>query len=145
MKRSEALTELSHDHHQALFVAKLIKDSETEAEAGTAFTDYWTKLGARHFQIEEEVLLPGSGLPGPSNDADVARLLGEHLEIRRGARRVLKSEASLSEIKELGALLYSHVRFEERELFPRIENELNPTELASLAADLNEAEASDIS
>jgi len=142
MKRSEALIELSHEHHQALFVAKLIKDATTKSEAGLAFAEFWNDLGCQHFRIEEEILLPGSGLPGPSADADVARLLDEHLEIRRRANRVIEDEASLEEIKELGALLYSHVRFEEREVFPRIEAELEPSELAKLARKLNEAEAS---
>ena len=40
MKRSDELTPLSHEHHQALFVAIGLKRAEGEgAEAGAAFID----------------------------------------------------------------------------------------------------------
>jgi len=140
LKRSEALKPLSHEHHHALFVTKVIKDSETKEAASKAFTDFWIKEGATHFRIEEEVLLPGSGLSGPSSDEGVARLLDDHLDIRRRAAKVLVNEASLDEIRELGLILHSHVRFEERDLFPRIEACLDDEALKSLAQQIEEAD-----
>ena len=139
MKHSEALRPLSREHHQALFVCKTIKDSDSSELAAEAFIDFWTREGARHFRIEEEVLLPGSGLPGPSSDEGVARLLDDHLEIRRRAGRVIAGDASLAEIKELGSLLHNHVRFEERELFPRIESRIDPAALDRLREDIEVA------
>ena len=141
MKRSKALTSLSRDHHQALFVAKVIKDSGSADEAMVAFSEYWNRHGRAHFRIEEEVLLPGSGLPGPSVDDEVARMLNDHLEIRRQAVRAAGGDMTHDQVRELGELLKQHVRFEEREFFPRIEAELDPAGLEILAAEIETAEA----
>ena len=137
MKRSEALIPLSHDHHHALFVAKLLRDAKTEDkepdEAAAAFRAFWIEEGREHFRIEEEILLPSSGLGGPSSDPDVARMLDDHLEIRRMAESVLTGDADPSSLFTLGERLTAHVRFEERDLFPRIERELEPARLEELA------------
>lgn len=140
MKRTAALTPLSHDHHQALYVAKVIKDSDEVEPAIEAFAGYWEKYGALHFRVEEEVLLPGSGLAGPSSDEEVARVLDEHLEIRKRARKAIAGDASLKELKDLGALLSEHVRFEERQFFPRIESQLSAEQLETLAVEIQAAE-----
>lgn len=140
MKRSESLKPLSHEHHHALFVAKRLRDEQGD-EPVTAFVEFWKQEGEVHFRIEEEVLLPGSGLEGPGSDDDVARMLDEHLDIRRRAQKVLEGRASPEELSELGTTLAEHVRFEERHLFPRIEETLGEDELAELGARLEEAEA----
>lgn len=140
MKRSQALISLSHEHHHALFVAKLMRDAtEVEPTAGK-FADFWNDEGALHFRIEEEVLLPGSDLPGPSADPDVARVFDEHLDIRRRALRVLSGDASIDDLHQLGTVLADHVRFEERQLFPRIESSLDAARLEQLGSDIERAE-----
>ena len=140
MKRSEALKPLSREHHQALFVCKTIKDSDSIEEAAGVFTDFWFREGAQHFRIEEEVLLPGSGLPGPSSDEGVVRMLDDHLEIRRGAGKGIAGDASLAEIKLLGSVLHDHVRFEERDLFRRLESRIDPESLERLRQDIEAAD-----
>lgn len=136
MKRSDALIPLSHDHHHALFVAKLLRDSGegpgSKDEALAAFRSFWQVEGREHFRIEEEILLPLSGLEGPATDPDVARMLNDHLQIRRMAREVLTETPDSARFKNLGERLASHVRFEERELFPRIERQLGPSGLVDL-------------
>jgi hemerythrin-like domain-containing protein len=139
VKRSEQLKSLSHEHHHALFVAKRLRDEGDQAVA--AFIEFWKNEGEAHFRIEEEVLLPGSGLEGPGSDDDVARMLDEHLDIRRRARRVLDGQASAAELGELGTALTSHVRFEERKLFPRIEARLDQAALDDLASRIAQAES----
>jgi hemerythrin-like domain-containing protein len=139
VKRSEQLKSLSHEHHHALFIAKRLRDEGSRA--GEAFTEFWKKEGEVHFRIEEEVLLPGSGLEGPGTDPDVARMLDEHLDLRRRVRRILDGQASEAEFGELGVALTSHVRFEERELFPRIEELLDQAALDDLASRIAEAES----
>jgi hemerythrin-like domain-containing protein len=136
MKRSEALKPLSHEHHHALFVAKVICDQEGAGDSKERFLEFWRSESEQHFRVEEEILLPGSGLPGPDQDEEVARMLSDHLAIRRGAARLAADEASPAKIVELAERLRAHVRFEERELFPRIERELAPEALERLAAQL---------
>ncbi|MCB0829108.1 MAG: hemerythrin domain-containing protein [Solirubrobacterales bacterium] len=141
MKRSESLKPLSHDHHHALYVAKRLREDEP-GPAAEAFAEFWNDEGAAHFRIEEEVLLPGSSLDGPGSDDDVARMLDDHLEIRRRAKRVLEGEASEEELRRLGVRMSEHVRFEERRLFPRIESLLDGSDLERLGTRLDQAERS---
>lgn len=141
MKRSEALQPLSRDHHQVLFLAKNLREA-TDAEAAAAqFIEFWQPGGINHFRIEEEVLLPGSNMPGPGEDALTARMLHDHLEIRRRAMTVLAGEATLQDFHELGTILADHTRFEERELFLAIETNLSPAELDLLGQRIAFAEA----
>jgi len=142
MKRSDELIPLSHDHHQALYVAKLLRDAES-VDVSTVFIEFWSSHGAAHFRIEEEVLLPFSGLAGPTEDEDVGRMLDEHLDLRRQAREVVDGKATVEDLKQLGSALFDHVRFEERQLFPRIESTLSPDGLKLLGVRLAEAESPD--
>jgi len=144
MKRSRELTPLSHDHHQALFVAMQLKraDEADPSAALAAFLEYDERTGARHFEIEETILLPGWLAADPEAEADDAiRVLAEHLQIRAAAAR-LRAEVAPggAELKALGELLERHVRYEERELFPRIEQRLDPTSLDRLGAAIAAAE-----
>jgi hemerythrin-like domain-containing protein len=142
MKRAEALQPLSREHLKSLLAAKRLRDATDTAEAGRDFLDFWETEGKRHFRVEEEVLLPGWALHRPVDRVAVARMLEEHLAIRRVALRVAAKEASLEELQDLGRLLDDHVRFEERELFPMVEDALAPEDLDRLAGAIERAEES---
>jgi hypothetical protein len=143
VKRSAELTPLSHEHHQALFVAMGLKRAEGP-EAADAFLDYHAETGTRHFEIEEEILLPGWLAADPAAEtADAHRILAEHLEIRVAAARIRDGEPAVEDLRALGELLERHVRFEERELFPRIEERLDDASLHRLGAAIAAAESAD--
>jgi hypothetical protein len=136
MRRSDALTPLSRDHHLALFVAQRLRragDADA-ADARAAFLDFWEAHGRAHFATEEDELLvvlePEAGAEHPL----VARTLEEHMRIRRAAAR-LRAEPAVpaGDLQALGDLLHDHVRFEERELFAAIETLLDEAGLAALA------------
>lgn len=142
MKRSEALAILSRDHHQALVVAQKLNraDGETAGAARTRFLDYWEAEGRRHFQLEEELLLPAFAAHGDGRHPLVLQVLGDHVAIRSQAARVASSTTVDTEaLHELGAELAAHVRLEERELFPVIEDAVPADELLALARVLDEA------
>ena len=124
MKRDEALQPLSREHLAALLVAKKLKEATTLAEATRTFLEFSQKDGRRHFRVEEEVLLPGWAMHAEVDRDGVRRMLDDHLVIRREALRLEAGEATLEEARELGKLLHDHVRFEERQLFPRAEADL---------------------
>lgn len=144
MKRSEALTPLSHQHHQGLFVSLKLKraTTETAAEARTAFLEFFEREGARHFQVEEELLLPAFARYGEFDHPAVARVLTEHVDLRRrGQDLALGREEHLEELRELGERLERHIRHEERVLFPMIEETIPAEELERLGAAVARAEA----
>lgn len=143
MKRDPALVSLSHDHHQALFVAHKLRRAtiETLADARAAFLAYWNEHGRAHFRLEEEVLLPTYAAHGDTYHPLVARALCDHVAIRHRAEAVAGDGASaLAALHELGACLADHVRLEERELFPLIEDALPAAALSALATALEGAE-----
>ena len=141
MKRSEALQPLSREHLTALLCAKKLREAEEVAPASQAFLDFWHGDGQRHFRVEEEVLLPAWAARAEVDRAGVMRMLEEHLEIRRQALRLAAGELTLEEVRALGVLLHDHVRFEERQLFPLIEEAMDAGALSRLAVAIEEAEA----
>jgi len=141
MKRAPALQPLSRDHLQALLAAKRLRSTTDAAAANRDFLAFWESEGQHHFRVEEEVLLPGWALHSAVDRVAVARMLDEHLTIRREALRAAAGEASVAELRDLGQLLNRHVRFEERELFPMIEAALDPDSLRRLAMAIERGEA----
>jgi hemerythrin-like domain-containing protein len=140
MKRAAALRPLSREHLAALSAAKALREASDKRAAARSFLDFWEKDGQLHFRVEEEVLLPGWALHAEVDRAGVSRMLEEHLRIRRAALRLEAGEATLEEVHALGRLLHDHVRFEERDLFPRIEEALAEEALAELGERIERAE-----
>ena len=134
MKRHEALAALSRDHHHALVVAqRLRRASETTAtEVRDAFLAYWRADGQRHFREEEDILLPAYVGFGDPEEPVLARVLVDHVRIRWLAHEVASDSPSLDALRTLGEQLSAHVRREERELFPLIEQALPEHELTRL-------------
>jgi hemerythrin-like domain-containing protein len=130
-KRHPALIRLSHDHHHALAMALRCRKhalgqmnpGNPQALKGQAVevkTFFDTNLRL-HFEAEEKVLFPLIIAASPDAEALVAKLIGEHERLRQEAT-ALDNEARLSKtLFNLGDLLESHVRCEERELFPLFE------------------------
>lgn len=143
MRRSPALAILSRDHHQALFVAQRLRRATAESAAAERrrFLDFWDGGGRRHFQLEEELLLPAYAAHGDPYHPLVLRVLGDHVAIRRRADDVARHpDAPPAALHELGAALSAHVRLEERELFGVIEDAMPADELLALAQRLERAE-----
>jgi hypothetical protein len=138
MKRSAALVELSRDHHHALDTARrLLRAGPAELPAALDhLARFWEPGGRRHFEIEEELLLPA--LPDADREWREAaeRVRAEHEDIRA---RVAAVE-DLPAAQELGRRLQAHVRFEERHLFELLEDRLPEPELTRLGRAITEAE-----
>lgn len=134
MKRHDALAPLSRDHHHALVVAQRLKRATQSTAGGAreAFLDYWRADGQRHFREEEDILLPCYAGHGDPDLPIVARVLIDHVRIRRLAHEIAGEGPSIGVLHALGEQLGDHVRREERELFPLIEQALPEADLARL-------------
>jgi len=144
MKRSEALRALSHQHHQGLFAALQLKRAGrgTAVEARQTFLDFYEREGSRHFRVEEELLLPAFARHIGVDDPAIVRVLTDHVDLRgRGQELERSAEPDPAALRELGERLESHIRFEERVLFPMIEQALPVDELGRLGAAFARAEA----
>jgi hypothetical protein len=131
VKRSAELAPLSRDHHVALGIALRLRRAEAAdvPAAVAAFRGFFAGHGQQHFRQEEELLV--DALP----TAMARRLADEHGDIRRRAA-VLDESAEPESVRELGELLAAHVRFEEREVFPLLEQRLSSRQLAEIGARL---------
>lgn len=144
MKRSPELTPLSHSHHKGLFTAKQLRQAEDLDAAVAALIEFWEIHGDQHFAIEEQVLLPAWLALDPDADPELARrVASEHLELRVMVRRARRGEVTLEQLQRCGDDISTHIRFEERELFPMIEAALGDADLKQLGAELAEAEGED--
>lgn len=137
VKRHPAIAALSRDHHHALVVAQRLRRAaqDTAPAARDAFLDYWRADGMRHFREEEEILLPTFAGFGDPDAPVVARVLVDHVRIRRLADEAAAGDPPpIALLHDLGERLANHVRLEERELFDLIERSLPDAELNRLAA-----------
>jgi hemerythrin-like domain-containing protein len=113
------------------------------ADARRAFLQFWHSEGEQHFRVEEEVLLPAYTRHRPPDETAVARILTEHVDLRRRAAELEACESPpITHVHELGERLAQHIRYEERVLFPAIEAALSDAELSELVRALEGAERS---
>ena len=129
MKRHEGLFPLSHHHHHALVISKDLKDIGTSKGEKTykivlrELVEFWEKDGNEHFRDEEEV--PVSlylRFESEPNVDLVKKVLYQHAEIRGLITAIRNNQqADHEQLNLLGHLLDEHIRLEERELFPVIE------------------------
>ncbi len=131
MKRHPALQQLSRDHLKALLVAKQLREARDRRAASETFARFWD-AEQHHFRLEEEVVLPHWAAATAADRVAVVRIAQDHLGIRRDALRLTRGGLSLVQLRDLGARLHDHVRFEERELFPMIERTLDADSLDRL-------------
>jgi hypothetical protein len=145
MRRSRELKPLSSEHHQALLVAFQLKKGllghgesvgapkDLAGLAGLA-QRFGEKLFAPHARAEEDLLGVAVRV------ADHARLRAEHAELFR-LLDLTRTAAPPDLRAHLGAfadLLERHVRWEERELFPAAEAQVDGPTLARIGGELEE-------
>lgn len=109
MKRAFALEPFSRDHNDGLHLARALKEGRVGAPQMAR--DAWDLELADHFAEEERLL-------GPLAGEMFAQMQTEHNIIAMLVDKLPESAC------ELGQSLESHIRWEERVLFPAIESAL---------------------
>ena len=128
IKRSKELAQLSREHHDGLlFVWKLregLKHKVTIARLKQYTIWFWQQHIKPHFFQEEKILVPHM----PANNPLAVQMKKEHDCIRELILSLDKNAETTSFI-HLADLLNNHIRFEERLLFPFLEQSLSCEEL----------------
>ena len=145
MKRAPELRDLSDHHHRGLVQARRLRRAATGDEANMpeetaeAFLEFWQEGTTTHFREEEEVLLPvlASYREDLLGREPVVEMLLQHARIR-GLVMGLSDEVNGGSVRSetlgsIGELLETHIRLEEREVFPTIEEALPEEELREVA------------
>lgn len=127
MKRSETLQPLSREHYSALILAKACERTSKSGDERSvmevclqALQAYESQLEP-HFQFEECSLLPL--LKSVEAQPLVERTLADHGRLRDLLSGLRRNDAE--SLGSFGKCLTDHVRFEERELFPLLEDLLH--------------------
>ena len=137
MIRDASLIPLSHDHHRALALCVLVQRSlaedegpENVSEQGRRIVEQFESEIREHFQMEEQVLFPElEDYPGAAVLID--ELLAEHVEIAALVQQLAEG-AGTEVVGKLCQLLPSHIRKEERLLFPQVQELLSREQLDAL-------------
>ena len=125
MLRDPSLIPLSRQHQNGLALCVLTRRSleadvspENVAKLARRVIDRYELELINHFEIEEQVLFPACG-PMPLID----ELLAEHRAIEAFVTQ-LRAAPSVALLEQFCALLSSHIRREENELFEQIQRDL---------------------
>ena len=136
-RRHDTLIPLTHDHHHTLAQARRLHDASSSTDLterrniSNDFVNFYLGRAVRHFHEEEELFFAPL-IDIPSTRDLIVRAVSDHLRLH-DLLRTLKGQLTDGEIdgallERISALLIEHVRFEEKELFPLIE-QLLPEEL----------------
>lgn len=118
IKRHEKLKPLSRDHHHGLLLCWKIKEGIKKGVAPERIKEYtdhfWKTHLADHFKIEEQYIFPILG----KEDELVLQALEEH----RYLKSLFMIENDVQEtLQKIVESLETHIRFEERVLFNKIQ------------------------
>jgi hemerythrin-like domain-containing protein len=135
IKRSEELAPLSREHHEGLlFVWKIRQGlkNETDINEIARFVQwFWSTELKRHFQREETILVPLL-----KDEPLLLRMMDEHQEIE-ALIHINEQIADEDLLVKLADTINDHIRFEERQLFPLVEQKLTPAQLTEAGSRLN--------
>lgn len=139
MKRNKNLQSLSRDHHHGLLLGWKVRQGLKNNIDEKIIADYIIYFSDQalipHFKEEEELLLKYL----PADNAFKHRVFNEHGEILNRVGQ-LRSNVPLDQemLLKIAELLDTHIRFEERELFPYLESTLSPQQLEEAGAAIEE-------
>jgi len=126
IKRHKAIQPLSREHHQGLLLCWKIRkgfEKEVQPQRIKNYSDwFWENQLQEHFKIEEEYVFPILG----AKDLLVQQALEEHEHLT--SLFLQKDEIALS-LETIQNDLESHIRFEERALFNKIQEVASVAEL----------------
>lgn len=147
LKRHESLQPLSRHHMVALHLGLKLRRAGTDKsqltleEIQQEVREFWEPDGQEHFREEEEILLPTFAQYASIDRPEMVDMLMEHVQIRALIDQILKmekDEIDISIMHELGELLETHVRKEERITFEMIQKELPEDVLTELGPYLHD-------
>ena len=144
MKRHPSLRKFSDDHHGGLVQARRLRraaagEGESPQEAAWAFLRFWREDTSLHFREEEEVLLAVYARHGGDLGAvPIREMVADHARIRGLVMTLIEEdrsdEVSPDTLRGIGEHLESHIRVEERRVFPLIETILSEEGLKEVGA-----------
>ena len=140
MKRNSNIIQLSRDHHYGLLFCWKIRRGLTNAISLERIRPYvhyfWQHNLEEHFSEEESLLFRNM------RDPLCLRALEEHRNIKGLVWAIMGNGAWIrSNYTGLADLVEQHIRFEERQVFPYLEQRLTREQLSLVGAQLSRLHA----
>lgn len=131
MKRHESIVVFSRDHHFGLLFCWKIRQGLKKNVAPERIQPYinyfWESHLRQHFEEEEKFLFSAA------KGALTQQAIHEHKEIEAVvAKAHIRTAITAEELSAIADMVDSHIRFEERVLFPQIEKTLTEAELEQI-------------
>lgn len=145
VKRSPYIVKLSRDHHASLLFCWKLRQGDKFGIEKNRMKKYVSYFFAEHmqphFKEEEQILFAPA-----KNDEMVQQALQDHKKIHALARTIISKEAAdlTGELLEIAELVDNHVRFEERKLFPHLEQLIPEDQLKEISEKLGHAPEKDV-
>ncbi|MGN6600919.1 MAG: hemerythrin domain-containing protein [Ginsengibacter sp.] len=143
LKRDENLLKLSRDHHAGLLFCWKIRQGVKYHVAVERMIEYiryfWDHHFATHFKEEEEFLF------AQVRDKEVQKALDDHEKIKTFIDQVSVSGMENEEdvLLELADTVDDHIRYEERVLFPHLQEKLSEDQLKTIGEQMVEEPLTD--
>ena len=132
IKRNAAMVEFSKDHHFALLLVWKIRQglrkSIEPARISSYVVHFFDTDLVHHFKDEEEVLFNKL----PTDNPLRTQAETEHKNIKQVIDALRKNAGDRNLLKNFADTLEKHIRFEERELFDHLEQNLPENTLAEM-------------
>ncbi|MBN8880630.1 MAG: hemerythrin domain-containing protein [Sphingobacteriales bacterium] len=137
MRRHESIVALSRDHHFGLLFCWKIRQGikkQVPAERIKPYVQYfWNNHLQQHFKEEETLLFTAL------QDNLVTQAISEHEQIKKLVEAITSTGSfQPDQFRSLADALDKHIRFEERILFPYIEETLSAEKLTQLGERLQQ-------
>ncbi|MDA1010145.1 MAG: hemerythrin domain-containing protein [Chloroflexi bacterium] len=143
MERDERLLRLSREHHHGLVMALRIERELPAADVGAMqalygdLVRFWSAGLLPHFGAENECLLARIALRSDPGLRHAGRLQRDHREMEDLVEAMAKARTPddrRSALSRFGVQLRDHIRWEERELFEWIQDELTSEEMDEIGS-----------
>lgn len=139
LKRNIALQPLSREHHEALLFVWKVKQGIDKGILPARIANYCSWFWDTHMQshmAQEEATL--TKVLSPDHHL-MNNMIEDHAAIKTKVEQVL-DDPSYDLIKRFAEIIYYHVRFEERDLFPAIERNASYNQLSQISLELENHE-----
>ncbi len=132
LKRHPNLVPLSHDHHDSLVFALRIKKYITKVDHKIMqqyILHHWESVMKNHFKEEEGCFL---SVVDPQHEL-IVHFTEDHKAIREYIRQLGTDSPDFEKIaRAFSEKLNQHIRFEERQLFPFLQEHLSDQQLEAI-------------
>ena len=145
MKRHPVLAHFSREHHAALITSQFIRKGAPKYKGMPETIDGKKEYVIRffddhlrdHFSKEETILFANTKGITSSIDELIEELIKEHRTAESLIKKLKADADAEATLDELGALMESHIRKEERILFQQLQEKLPEEELMKLEKLMN--------